>query len=252
MLCALLDYLSYRRRRGRFARTSASDPMCLGWEERLPDAVASRLADGDILLIETFGSFLSWLVMYFTSSQTSHVAIYCEGGRVSHMTLSRLVIEPIENLYGPNIRILPGKVNWPAKKEPMEQITSKYSDRPYGWYVIMRKAALILSGRHWYYFRWKFFLDISLTLVLFDACLYLLSGVAAMSILIPLYLLVIGINRIRWSRNPLKRTEHTMAPAEAVLFVMNTNGTFLVRPEGYRLMYGPGSPFGPSERGHID
>ena len=79
------------------------------------------------------------------------------------MTAEGLTVEPIGNVFSPNIRILP--FVWPPGKErriTIDEAIFPFRDAPYGWTVVIKKGLKILSARHWYYWRWRFFFDIAL------------------------------------------------------------------------------------------
>ena len=115
MLLALLDYRDYRNRKGRFSRNYKMSIMGGAFEGGLLPNCLDKLRPGDLLFIETFDSFLSWLVMYFTKSEISHVAFYLGQHRIAHATLAGVFIEPIEALYDTQTRILP--CIWPMSDE---------------------------------------------------------------------------------------------------------------------------------------
>jgi len=87
------------RRSGRFAPDFTKSVMGAAFEGGLPEKAVRMLRPGDVLFVQTFGSLLSWLVMYFTKSEISHVAFYVGNKQIAHSPMSGVVFEPIEVLY---------------------------------------------------------------------------------------------------------------------------------------------------------
>lgn len=224
MLYALYDYIAYKRRKGRFGNDLKYGIMASAWEGEIPSFVIDTLSDGDPLFFQTFNSFGAWLIMYGTNSQVSHVGIYAEGGRIFHMTPPRSVIEPLQNCFHKDVRILPCK-NGPTPKQgrPIEIYAAEMAGEPYGYAGVIMKALRILSGRDHQYFRWKFFLDVSLLFILIDIPIILLTKHPFLSYVLPAYLLLIVFNIIRKKYDPLSE-EKMGAPVDAFRFVEATGG----------------------------
>jgi hypothetical protein len=232
MLFALYDYFHYRRRSGRYRRDINRDPMAAAWEGGIPDDILGLLSDGDILFFQTFDSVTSWGIMYGTSSLVSHVGFYFSGHRIGHaMPKKGVVLESISQYFKPNIRILPTTIpNKPASISP-ESFTARYEDIGYGYSIVTRKAINILLGRHWYYFRWKFFVDAAVALAFMDAPLLILLGYPILSWLVPLHFAVIIFNAVLWRIRPLSAYESGPldggAPVDAFRFVQAYDGGIL-------------------------
>src|ERR1019366_7878143 len=98
---------AYRRRAGRYSRERSRGPMAFAFDRELPAKAIAALRPGDAIFLQSFDSWLSWAVMYMTNSEVSHAAMYLGNGLISHATLSGVVQEPIESLYGAHGRLLP-------------------------------------------------------------------------------------------------------------------------------------------------
>lgn len=172
MIFAAIDYFNFSRRSGRFGQTSGHDVMCGAFQEELPQELIDKLQPGDTIVIGNYDWWVAWLIMYLTSSQVSHIAIYCGQQNILHQTLSGLEFGPIHNLFGPNVRLLPIKLPV-LPGETRSPITSEVADQyhamPYPIWAVIRKGINIVIGRDWRYFRFKFAADI--LLLIFLVCL---------------------------------------------------------------------------------
>lgn len=177
MIYALMDYFHYRKRTGRFSRNIDKSIMGGAFEEKLPEGFVSILKTGDVLFIQTFDSWISWIIMYLTQTDISHVAMYMGNRTILHATLSGVVREEIDNLFGSGIRILPVAFpNGIFNKKPEDIRTNDLVRKPYDLKGVFCKALLILSGRAWPYFRWYFLLDIATFFIFLDSIIYLVGG----------------------------------------------------------------------------
>jgi cell wall-associated NlpC family hydrolase len=61
--------------------------MCGAYVGALPEEVMLILEDGDLILVGNFGWWISWLIMYLTNSQISHIAVYVGDGKILHATV---------------------------------------------------------------------------------------------------------------------------------------------------------------------
>lgn len=229
MLFALLDYRNYKRREGRFARDLTKSIMGGAFEGSLPETALQVLRPGDVLFVQTLGWPLSWLIMYLTKSEVSHVAFYLGDREIAHSTLGGVTIEPIEALFNPSTRILP--CIWPMPDEKrlavIRIVKEQYEGLPYGWIPALLKGIRILTGRDWPYFRWVFFLDISFALMLIDLPLFLFLKYPVVAWLIPAYLVVIIFNWVLWKFWPLVFSEWTGKPCDLLRLLQLQEGSFL-------------------------
>lgn len=169
------------------------------FENSLPDKVFDVLQTGDIFFVQTFGSVISWAIMYFTRSQVSHVAFYLRDRKIVHATLSGVVTEPVEVLFNSNTRILPCAWDDLNKhREGLEEmLTSSTIDNfYYDWGLVVRKALRIIFGWDWYYFRWTFIVDAALLVLTLDLPFIVFFHSPVVSLLLPLYVLTVFVSRI--------------------------------------------------------
>lgn len=229
MLFALIDYLNYRHKRGRYARDFRMSIMGGAFEGSLPETALQLLRPGDILLIQTLGWPISWLIMYLTKSEISHVAFYVGDKRISHATLGGVTIDPIETLFSPDTRILP--CTWPMADEKRSEIVALLKDeflgRPYGWSAVFLKGFRIVTGRDWPYFQWKVFADFSIALALLDLPCWLILHQPVLSWLIPGYLATVIFNALLWRIHPLRLTEWTGKPCDALHIIQKAGGSVM-------------------------
>jgi hypothetical protein len=182
--------------------------MCAAFEDRLPHKFIDLMVPGDGILIGSFNSWFSWLIMYLTNSQVSHCVLYVGEGQIAHATLDGVSIDTIDSLFKPRVRLLP--FHLPMSEEArskIKDILEKTVGTPYGMQHVFRKACLILSGRDWPFFRWRFFLDVVLFLALLDLPFFLLLGVPVLCWLIAPYLVLVGVNGIAWYKWAPRATE---------------------------------------------
>ena len=228
MLFALLDYIDYQKRRGRFSRDYRHSIMGGAFEGSLPSKCLNDLRAGDVLFVETFNSFISWLVMYLTRSEISHVAFYLGNRQISHATLAGVIIEPVENLFDSNTRILP--CIWPmpdkTRLEIERYVREHYAGAHYGLGTAALKGVRITLGRDWKYFRWSFPFDFGLTLLLLDLPLYFVFGYPVLTWLLVIYLSAISVNYFFWRTRPLPFSEKTGKPNELLEFLWSQGASF--------------------------
>jgi len=228
MIFALFDYYSYKSRSGRFAQDFNKSVMGGAFQSKLPTIAINSLRPGDILLVQTMDSILSWIIMYLTNSEISHVAILSDEGNIIHSTTSGVIVEPLESLFEPNIRILP--VQWninDSKRHRFILNAKKLVGTPYGWVWVIIKGYRILSARDWPYFSWRFFTDISLVIAILDIPLILYLNQPTLIWLILAYFLVILAHSLLWKVAPLQFNERTGKPCDMLTILMQSESTFI-------------------------
>ena len=189
--------------------------MGRAFDGRIPDKALAKLSPGDFLFVETFGWYVSWLIMYLTSSRISHGAMYLGSNEIFHATLAGACKEDIGVLFNTNSRILPcitSMTDEQRKKIPSS--VQSLEGTPYGFDVVKEKGLRIISGRDWKHFRWKFFADIALIVLVLDVPVYLVLGWPVLSWLIALYVVLIALNRLLWKLLPLPINEFTVYPCQ--------------------------------------
>lgn len=228
MIFALIDYLAYLRRTGRYSRDVNKSVMGGAFQGETPVKVVDLLRPGDVLLVQTLDSPVSWLIMYLTTSEISHVASYLGDGKIIHSTSTGVSIDPIEALFDQDTRVLP--TQWDlSDAERVEMVKSLKSNlgRPYGWTAVLTKGSLILSARDWPYFRWHFAADIVLLLVVLDLPALLLLHHPVLTWIIPLYLLLVTAHWALWKIRPLKFSEWIVKPCDMLSIVQKSGGTLM-------------------------
>lgn len=163
MLFAVADYFRYRFRLGKYSHESMiQEGWLLARNEYFPNWQHSTC--GDLIFLSTSGSWLSWMVMYFTNSIVSHVAQFYGDGIVHDCTTSGVIRHPFgDYLDGRSyIRVMPAPLPLRIDKPKLRSTMDKNLGRPYGW----RKAftmfvSINLGVRH--EFSWKFAADILTT-----------------------------------------------------------------------------------------
>lgn len=178
--------------------------MCGAYERVLPDDVVQALETADLIGVGNFQSWMSWLIMYLTHSQISHIAVYVGDRKISHATLQGIKVEPIEALFGEHVRLLVCKVSVPEasrKHRIWKDIDQnpRFAGRPYSLWRVVLKGMWIVSGRDVSYFRWAIFADISFCIIAVDGLAWIAIGrpVGAWTVIIG-YLAMILVNWLRW------------------------------------------------------
>jgi hypothetical protein len=228
MLFGLADYRRYRNRTGRFGRDIRKSVMAGAFEGSLPDKAFELLGPGDVLLVQTLGSPISWLIMYLTSSEISHAAFYLGNREIAHATRSGVCVEPVESLLDPNSRILPGILPIPdEKRSQIVQATREYFGLPYGWIPALLKGIRILSGRDWPYFRWRFFADICVLLFVLDLPFLIAFHRPVIAWIAPAYLTTVMLNALLWPWKPLKFDGWTGKPCDLLSIIEYAGGSLM-------------------------
>lgn len=208
--------------------------MGAAFQGQPPIKAIRLLQPGDVLLVQTLGSPISWVIMYLTTSEISHVASYLGDGQIIHATSAGVSIDPIESLFDQDTRVLPTKWDIPdSDRAKMVGSLRSHLGTPYGWSAVLLKGLLILSGRDWPYFRWRFAADITLALLILDLPALALLHRPVLTWLIPLYLSLIAFHWLFWKVRPLKFTEWTGKPCDMLSIVQHSGGTLMF--DGYQL-----------------
>jgi hypothetical protein len=244
---AAWDYINYRRIRGRYSRSIGRDLMCGAYVGALPEEIMLILQAGDTILVGNFESWISWLIMYLTNSQISHVAVYVGDGKILHATQRGGEIAPISMLFGKNVRLLPCKA--PVRPHHRERIRWENIDnalvqRPYSILLVVSKAIVILSGRDPICFRWRVVGDI---VVLAASVILVLNLSAGWYFLVAGYLVLVLINHLRPPPRPdSKFANFYGVPADALRWILRSGGAFMpdpMSPWAQRTIAKPNSPW---------
>lgn len=198
--------------------------MCAAFEERLPQQVVDLMRPGDGILVGSFNNWVSWLIMYLTSSQVSHVAIYLGGRQIIHQNIGGVSIDPLEDLFKPKVRLLP--FAYPMPENTHDEIMARLRRKvgaPYAMQHVFRKAYLILLGRDWPFFRCRFFLDVLLLLALLDLPFFVWLGAPVLCLLAVPYLVIVGVNALVWCKWPPRATKK---PVDFIPWTVLLGGSF--------------------------
>jgi hypothetical protein len=113
MIFAVLDYISYRFRRGAYSdERIQAEGGSLATKENYPHP--ERFRPGDIVFLHTADSFLSWTVMYYTSSVWSHTATVTTDGNIVDATTGGVFEHPLDDYLS-----MAGATSW-LRPSPMK------------------------------------------------------------------------------------------------------------------------------------
>lgn len=196
MLFALLDYINYRRAKGRYGTAVGASGMAIAYRDALPKEVIDQLEEGDTIFTQRMDSIFSWGTMYFASSMVDHVAVYVGDGKVFHSTLGGSKLHSI-NAVAKGARILPARINFPrvssqAPDEPTIDDDIEENEVADDGGFINRQSRLshvlppklqlvwvagrLMLGFYIDRYRWQFSADIAIAALLIDIPLYLSTG----------------------------------------------------------------------------
>ena len=231
MFFAVFDYLSFRSRQGRYSRNNSSEPMSYGFEGCIPEEIIQTMQPGDAILFASFNWWVSWLIMYITSSQVSHLAMYIGNRRIIHATLSGAAVDPIESLCEPKARILVTRLPLPPGTQDSinESKLEGLLGTPYSYKTVIIKGLRILSGRDWPAFRWKFFADFAVVFLVLDIPFWLTLKFPVASVASVILLGTVLINSVIWRVRPLPRFQaDTGSPKDMLEIVVRIGGRIIL------------------------
>jgi hypothetical protein len=234
MILALIDYLRFRTGTGRYSTARPSGHIGAGFLGSLSTQTVSILKPGDILFLRGMEDWRSWLVMYLTDSDISHVAWYAGNHRIVHATTGGVVEADLSGLNGRRNLILPLVAPTDTKtRDALIASARSMIGTPYGWATVLRKGWFRISGRYWPGFRLRFMWDLMILLLIPGTLLTLVLHLPrACSVIgslgIPPWTL---LNWARWTRDPVPSGE-MVGPAE--LFVWARRNGFRTVVDGQR------------------
>jgi len=233
MICAIRDYLNYRRNLGPY--NLYKDPvMRWGFPSSIPTEAVNALKPGDMIFVHTGNSLISWAIMYLTGSRISHVALYTGNRSIVHATTAGVIFEPIESLFSKNTVLLLCHIRniSSEKRKEMIKLAQKYVGAPFDWKAILIKFLRIVTGRDKPYYRSKYLVDLTLMLFLVDIIpLLLWNKVIFMWFIIP-YILVVTINRLLWSRLQIPFDTYYAKPIEIYYLLIDSGAEIYANPDG--------------------
>jgi len=219
MIFAIIDYVSYRNKNGRYSLEIGKDIMCGAFVNEIPKPFLDMLKPGNVILHSDFNSVISWLIMFLTKSQVSHASVYAGNGMVLHTGLSGVMYEPVEKIFGEDTRLLPLVYRDPNHKVSAfdESILGGKGRLPYPVNLVLKKAVYIILGRNGRFYSFKLFLD-SLLIVSLIAWLVSFAYPFVLVFMIGFFFLVIGVNLSLSIIKPLPFGEEYGAPCDALRF----------------------------------
>ena len=233
MIFALIDYINYKHQKGRFSLKHGSDIMCGAFCGTIPDVLVETLEPGDPIFVGNFNWWLSWLIMFLTSSQVSHIVLYAGNHKVFHQTLAGPALEPIEHLYSPYSRLLPFKLpelRGKRQKPLTEEVVLAYRHIPYPTKQVLKKALNIITGRDWKYFRFKFATDALLVLLLATSP-FSIMRIPIFPVMSCMYIALLFFNRLLSCFHPLPADSSHGKPCDGLWQFRMLGGVPLFNPE---------------------
>jgi hypothetical protein len=227
MLLALIDYIRYRTKPGRFGNLRLGSLMQYAFRGSLPKGLVDRLQVGDLLFTQRLHSFSSWAVMYLTKSEFSHVALYAGTGRIVHATLAGVMEEPLEALISDDVLLIACNMRLNSvQQSTMLQASDRLRGCPFGWHLVRRKARRIILGRDSLYFRLSYILDFAIVLIVLDLPFYLFAEHIVLLWLLPAYVLVAMMNLVLARLWPLPLDVNTTKPIEIFMLARTAGADF--------------------------
>ncbi len=221
MIFALVDYMHYRTETGRFAKHAPTSPMGAAFARTLPQGIVDLLEPGDCIFTCRYGSMLLWAVMYFTSSEISHVAMYIGDGLIAHATLGGILKQEISTLFGDDARLLPVHIGTDSdQQEALRRNVERILGRSFGWRSVRTKLLRILSGRDMAYFRWRFLFDAAIVIACCDFPFILTTGRPVLAWLLPAYVLLVLVNWVLWRTRPILVDEDYVKPIDLYMMLL--------------------------------
>lgn len=229
-MIAIFDYHNYRKRSGRFARKGKKSVMQLAFPDKVPELALSYLEPGDLLFVSTYENWMSWLIMYLTSSEISHVAMYLGNRQIAHMATSGSIAEPIESIYGKNKMILPCHLPFdPNLRMELVNTAKTLANEtvPYSWKDVFYRGISILSGRDKFLFRAKFIVDFFTIGLVLDIIPFLLLGYPVFIWLCIVFLLITLANLISPRKDMPSMSQNNVVPFHLFLWARSIGGQCL-------------------------
>ena len=207
--------------------------MARAFRGTLPEELVSALRPGDLLFVQTLGSLRSWLIMYLTKSEISHVAMYAGDRTIRHATTSGVATEPIDVLLDERTIVLPCSLSLSSEqRHDMHDVLRRFEGAPFNWSVVILKGVRIVLGRDLLYYRASFIADCAMVLLLLDVPILAFGGGPFFLFLFPAYLVVVGMAMILSRLRPLTVSRRSVAkPVEVFLLAAELGGAFHLRDD---------------------
>jgi hypothetical protein len=147
MLLALQDYTAYRFRRGRYSKNAIE---AMGGKLAIAANFTGDQAPkpGDIIIVHTRDSFISWLVMYFTNSVWSHTAMAVDNGDIHDVTTYGTFVHPFADFLNGADYLYPGRQ--PLTNEGRARLVAvarEHGDAQFSWLSAIKIGGYEVIGR---------------------------------------------------------------------------------------------------------
>lgn len=193
MVFALIDYINYKRKRNQYSIGAIRKQGGLELNDE-NYAKIFPLRPGFILIHHTH-SFVSWLIMYFTTGVWSHTMNPVGPFNVLDVTLSGTLVHPFKDYFNKGIYAMIVYFNIPEDKVDFgiaQELAQESIGIKYGYHKAFRIFLYIIFGlKHSY--RLKFSIDIFVTLLLFYALFSALSLSSNIFLYLSLFYIVFTI-----------------------------------------------------------
>ena len=207
--------------------------------DSVPEEVVNDLREGDFFFTQRLDSFLSWAMMYFSSSSIDHTGI-CDGhGNVGHMTFTGAKLHSIRAI-AKGTRILFVRMNheqmaeWSRKFEetrPRIQRGTKSTQTLNPKLQMAIIGIYIIHGKYPDRFRIRLWGDLFVDLMIFSATVWAITGFLSIFFL-PFISLsaVIYYSSVRFFEKIIGRTHATIShPDIAYSNFINVGGLMFTR-----------------------
>ena len=199
MLFAIIDYLKYCYHKDHYSfKEIENDGGIPAAKENFP--YPEKIKPFSSLFYHPFGSFISWLIMYYTGGVWSHYAIFLRNGYLSDQTTQGGIEHPFSDYLDGNGYVKIVMITWDITEKQINEL-EKESKRDvgkgYGYTrVIIMFFQIILGFREDYKIR--FSLDFLILSTLLIELLKLLKlNYHLVVILTLIYIIVIAFNIVR-------------------------------------------------------
>jgi len=192
VIFALVDYLQYRYRKGRYHHDAIiSQDWRLASKAEF-DSDPTPLV-GDVFVVSTMESPISWAVMYYTNSLASHVAAFGQNWDVYDCTIDGVIKTKFYGYLDEKSYLMIKQAPAIVRSQPEEVLNymKESLGQPYGWGLLFYMFLQIVFCSAPARFRWRVPIDFFLVFLLlsFVSKLFAYMGL--------LYLIVVLVNRLR-------------------------------------------------------
>jgi hypothetical protein len=208
MLLGLVDYLNYRRKRGRYSQSSIGRVglrPATAW-----NFTPSQLVPGDLIFLHPVDSSLSWFIMYATNSPVSHMAMSVGSGEIIDATFAGVQVSPFAQLLDGKSYLSIVRLDLSDEQRgQIRELLSQVIGKPYGWGMALRQGFMQVIGKSDRP-NVRLYVDVVLTLAAASSGIRGFSGKAAKlsATLGGIYLTAVLANRVRvWQRGKVSAND---------------------------------------------